>query len=190
MRRSASTYTTASVANLVLIACVAIAVWLVFVPVAALIYNAFTEDTGFGPGAFSFANFAEAYSGWHIARLLRNSLIFAGASAVLTLLMGAAVAWVVERTDAPGGSVFHTSRCWHSPFPACSWRWHGSSCSARTSVGAMPCSPRCLVRPKRRRTSIPCRAWPGRCPAIISRLPTLLSVRLCARSTCAWRRPG
>ena len=48
------------VANLVLIACVAIAVWLVFVPVAALIYNAFTEDTGFGPGAFSFENFAEA----------------------------------------------------------------------------------------------------------------------------------
>ena len=96
------------VANLVLIACVAIAVWLVFVPVAALIYNAFTEDTGFGPGAFSFENFAEAYSGWHIARLLRNSLIFAGASAVLTLLMGAGVAWVVERTDAPGASVFHT----------------------------------------------------------------------------------
>src|ERR1700720_4928574 len=95
-------------ANLVLIACVAIAVWLVFVPVAALIYNAFTEDTGFGPGAFSFENFAEAYSGWHIARLLRNSLIFAGASAVLTLLMGAGVAWVVERTDAPGASVFHT----------------------------------------------------------------------------------
>ena len=96
------------VANLLLIACVAIAVWLVFVPVAALIYNAFTEDTGFGPGAFSFENFAEAYSGWHIARLLRNSLIFAGASAVLTLLMGAGVAWVVERTDAPGASVFHT----------------------------------------------------------------------------------
>jgi iron(III) transport system permease protein len=96
------------VANLVLVACVAIAVWLVFVPVAALIYNAFTEDTGIGPGAFSFENFAEAYSGWHIARLLRNSLIFAGASAVLTLLMGAGVAWVVERTDAPGASVFHT----------------------------------------------------------------------------------
>ena len=95
-------------ANLLLVACVAIVVWLVFVPVAALIYNAFTEDTGFGPGALSFENFIEAYSGWHIARLLRNSLIFAGASAVLTLLIGAAVAWVVERTDAPGASVFHT----------------------------------------------------------------------------------
>ena len=54
-----------------------IAVWLVFVPVAALIYNAFTEDTSFGLSLLSFENFAEAYSGWHIARLLRNSLIFA-----------------------------------------------------------------------------------------------------------------
>jgi hypothetical protein len=45
--------------------------------VAALIYNAFTEDTSFGLSLLSFENFAEAYSGWHIARLLRNSLIFA-----------------------------------------------------------------------------------------------------------------
>ncbi|MBX9736222.1 MAG: hypothetical protein K2X32_04790, partial [Phycisphaerales bacterium] len=36
--------------NLALIACVLIAGWLVFVPLAALFYTAFTEDTGFGPG--------------------------------------------------------------------------------------------------------------------------------------------
>ena len=92
------------VANLLLIACVAIAVWLVFVPVAALIYNAFTEDTGFGPGAFSLDNFVEAYSSWHILRLLRNSLLFAVASAIITFTLGASVAWAVERTDAPGAS--------------------------------------------------------------------------------------
>jgi iron(III) transport system permease protein len=94
--------------GLMLVACLVIAAWLVFVPVAALLYNAFTEDTGFGPGAFSLENFVEAYSGWHILRLLRNSLIFAIASAVITFIMGASVAWVVERTDAPGASLFHT----------------------------------------------------------------------------------
>src|SRR6266851_5748170 len=94
--------------SLLLVACIAVAAWLVFVPVAALLYNAFTEDTGFGPGAFSVENFVEAYSGWHILRLLRNSLVFAVASAVVTFIMGASVAWVVERTDAPGASLFHT----------------------------------------------------------------------------------
>ncbi len=54
--------------NLVLVACVLIAVWLVFVPLAALFYTAFTEDTGFGPGPFSLENFVEAYSSWHILR--------------------------------------------------------------------------------------------------------------------------
>jgi len=90
--------------NVALVACVAIAVWFVFVPLCALLYNAFTEDTGFGPGAFSLDNFVEAYSSWHILRLFGNSLVFAVGTAVTTLGMGALVAWAVERTDAPGGS--------------------------------------------------------------------------------------
>jgi iron(III) transport system permease protein len=97
-----------SPAALLLVACVIVVVWLVFVPLWALLYNAFTEDTGFGPGALSIDNFTEAYSSWHILRLLRNSLIFAVASTVITFLMGALVAWVVERTDAPGAGLFHT----------------------------------------------------------------------------------
>jgi iron(III) transport system permease protein len=93
--------------NLALAACVLIAGWLVFVPLSALLYTAFTEDTGFGPGPASLQNFVEAYSSWHIARLFGNSLIFALGTALLTLVMGGLVAWVVERTDAPGGSLFH-----------------------------------------------------------------------------------
>jgi iron(III) transport system permease protein len=94
--------------NIALVACVLAAVWFVFVPLTALVYNAFTEDTGFGPGAFSLDNFVEAYSSWHILRLFWNSLVFACATALTTLVMGALVAWVVERTDAPGGALFHT----------------------------------------------------------------------------------
>jgi iron(III) transport system permease protein len=98
----------ASVPTVMLVACVIIAVWLVFVPLSALLYSAFTEDTGFGPGAFSLDNFVEAYSSWHILRLFGHSLVFAAGTAVTTFVMGALVAWVVERTDAPGGSLFHT----------------------------------------------------------------------------------
>src|SRR5439155_12632191 len=35
-------------------------------------------------------------------------LVFAVGTALTTLVMGALVAWVVERTDAPGGNLFHT----------------------------------------------------------------------------------
>ena len=97
-----------SLPNVLLVGCVVVAVWFVFVPLSALVYNAFTEDTGFGPGAFSFDNFVEAYSSWHILRLFWNSLVFAVGTALTTLVMGALVAWVVERTDAPGGNLFHT----------------------------------------------------------------------------------
>jgi iron(III) transport system permease protein len=94
--------------NLALIACVVIAGWLVFVPLAALFYTAFTEDTGFGPGPASLTNFVQAYSSWHIVRLFGNSVVFALGTAVATLTMGAIVAFVVERTDAPLGPLFHS----------------------------------------------------------------------------------
>ena len=94
--------------NLALAACVIIAGWLVFVPLAALFYTAFTEDTGFGPGPASLRNFIDAYSSWHVLRLFGNSLVFAIGTAIATLLMGALVAFVVERTDAPLGPLFHS----------------------------------------------------------------------------------
>src|SRR5215470_14718476 len=91
-----------------LVGCVLVVVWFVFVPLSVLLYNAFAEDTGFCPGVLSIDNFVEAYSSWHILRLFGNSLVFATGTAVTTFLMGALVAWVVERTDAPGGGLFHT----------------------------------------------------------------------------------
>ncbi len=93
--------------NFLLIVCVAIGVWLVLVPVAALLLTAFTEDTGLGFGAWTLDNFVEAYAGERILRLIGNSLIYAAGTAALTLLIGGFVAWVVERTDAPGGTLFH-----------------------------------------------------------------------------------
>jgi len=94
-------------ARLTPILCVLVAIWLVIVPLAALLFTAFTEDAILGNGTATLQNFVEAYSGWHILRLLANSMIYAAGTAVVTLLMGGAVAWVVERTDAPGGALFH-----------------------------------------------------------------------------------
>ncbi len=94
--------------SFVLVGCVLVALWFVFVPVSALFYNAFTEDTGFGPGAFSLQNFVEAYSDWQILALFRNSLVFALGTALTTFALGGLVSWAVERTDAPGAALFHS----------------------------------------------------------------------------------
>jgi hypothetical protein len=45
--------------NLVLIAIVLVAGWLVFVPLAALIYTAFTTDDLFAPSGFTLDNFRD-----------------------------------------------------------------------------------------------------------------------------------
>jgi len=93
--------------NLLLIASVAIGAWLVLVPLAALFLTAFTEDTGMGFGAWTFDNFVEAYANARIVRLLANSLVYALGTAVVTFVIGGFVAWAVERTDTPGGALFH-----------------------------------------------------------------------------------
>lgn len=91
----------------VLIICAIICAWLVFVPLASLIYVSFAEDTPAGPGALTFENFINAYSKDYLPDLFITSLEFAVSSAVITLILGAGIAWVVERTDAPGRNIFH-----------------------------------------------------------------------------------
>lgn len=95
-------------ADLVLVACVALVAWLVLVPLAALVYVAFTEDTAYGPGDFTWANFAEAYGDFDIVRLAANSLVYSAGAGLGSFALGTAVAWVVERTDAPLRGTFHT----------------------------------------------------------------------------------
>ena len=93
--------------NILLIVCVVIGAWLVLIPVAALLITAFTEDTGLGFGAFTLDNFVEAYASTRILRLFANSVVYALGTAVVTFFIGGFVAWAVERTDAPGRTLFH-----------------------------------------------------------------------------------
>ncbi len=96
-----------SPARIVLVLCVVVVAWLVFVPLAALFYVGFTESTSFGAGGFTLGNFAEAYRGRHILRLFANSLVFALGSSALSFALGALGAFVVERTDAKLRPLLH-----------------------------------------------------------------------------------
>jgi iron(III) transport system permease protein len=93
--------------SLVLVGCVLLAGWLVFVPLGTLILVSLAEDTPTGPGGFTFDNFLRAYADRHLLGLFWNSMVYGVGTAVVTLIMGAGVAWVVERTDAPGRGAFH-----------------------------------------------------------------------------------
>ena len=81
-----------TVGNLVLVACGLLVAWLVLVPVAALFYVAFTEQTIYGPGDFTIDNFVEAYGHLNILRLFGNSLIYAFGSSLLAFVLGALIA--------------------------------------------------------------------------------------------------
>ena len=94
-------------ANLLLAAAVLLVLWLVLVPLVALFYTTFTEQTMFGTGGFTLDNLFDAYKDRHIGLLLWNSVVYAAGSAALTFLLGTSVAFVVERTDAPWRGTFH-----------------------------------------------------------------------------------
>ena len=93
--------------TLALLACIVVVAWFVLIPLLALFYTAFAEDTPYGPGAFTLQNFVEAYASRHIYLLFWNSLVFAAGTSAATFALGLLVAWVVERTDAPGRELFH-----------------------------------------------------------------------------------
>jgi iron(III) transport system permease protein len=96
-----------TIGNLVLVACGLLVAWLVLTPLSALFYVAFTEQTIYGPGDFTLENFVEAYGHLNILRLFGNSLIYAIGSSLLAFVLGAFIAWVVERTDTPFRAFFH-----------------------------------------------------------------------------------
>lgn len=93
--------------NVLPVLCIAVGVWLVLAPLAGLLLTAFTEDTGLGFGAFTLDNFVQAYASGRLLPLIGNSLVYAAGTAASTFAIGGLVAWAVERTDAPGTTLFH-----------------------------------------------------------------------------------
>jgi iron(III) transport system permease protein len=79
----------------------ALLAWLVLVPLAVLVVSAF-KPTGLlrDPG-FTLAHVIETYSSAQFWALVGATLQFAVGSTALALVLGGALAWLVERTDLP-----------------------------------------------------------------------------------------
>jgi iron(III) transport system permease protein len=76
---------------------VVVAGYLVIVPLYFLLHDTFA-----GPGGFTLDGFARAYgANSQAGEMLLNSVVFAAGSAALALTLGASLAYIQVRTDAP-----------------------------------------------------------------------------------------
>ena len=81
---------------------VALAAWLVLVPLVFLLWESFlTPQTATVPARFTLDNFRTAYLSGETLRLFFNSVAFAIGAAVVSLSLGTALAWMNERTNTP-----------------------------------------------------------------------------------------
>jgi iron(III) transport system permease protein len=76
---------------------------LVVAPLAILVYTAFRS-----PGGFTLGNFVEAFGQAIYQGPVFNSLVYATCVGILSVLVGAPMAWLTGRTDMPGKSFVRT----------------------------------------------------------------------------------
>lgn len=81
---------------LVLGAVAALVAYLALVPVGFLLWRTFFDE-----GRFTLAALGDAYDVFGISEMAANSVVFAAASTAASVAVGAALAYVVCRTDAP-----------------------------------------------------------------------------------------
>src|ERR687888_921753 len=82
-------------------------VWLCLVPLAFLLWQSFlTPQTAGVPAQYTLENFRTAYLSSDNARLFFNSLQFSIGAALLSLVVGTALAWMNERTNTPFKTLF------------------------------------------------------------------------------------
>lgn len=76
---------------------------LVITPIAYLVYGSFRTDSPGAPNAeWTFGNWARAYSDPDYLSAFFNTVTLSSTVAVLAMVMGASMAWIVSRTNAPG----------------------------------------------------------------------------------------
>jgi iron(III) transport system permease protein len=79
----------------------ALLAWLVLVPLAVLVVSAFKPSGLLRDPGFTLAHVIETYSDPQFWRLVGATLQFAAGSTAVALVLGGALAWLVERTDLP-----------------------------------------------------------------------------------------
>ncbi|HSE86533.1 MAG TPA: hypothetical protein VLJ79_09955, partial [Candidatus Binatia bacterium] len=86
-------------------------VYQVVTPLVFLVWGSLKTVRPGAPGFFDFnltvSNYVRAFSQGEFAAAVLNSLIYSTGAALGALLLAIVLAWITERTDAPGGSVIY-----------------------------------------------------------------------------------
>lgn len=92
---------------LVLGGVVALLAYLTLVPLAFLLLGAITRGDQLFGGELTLRNLERVVADTNSVELLANSLLFSAGSALFAFVAGTAIAWVVERTNVPGRSLWY-----------------------------------------------------------------------------------
>jgi iron(III) transport system permease protein len=92
----------------VIAVCVALTIYLAVIPLGFLLWQSFfTPQTAEKAARFTFGNYVEAYGSSETWALFRNSLEFAVGTSCFSFSVGAALAWMNERTNTPFKRLFY-----------------------------------------------------------------------------------
>src|SRR5215470_3400427 len=81
-------------------------VYLAVLPLGMLLLGSFQTEVGPQQTVFTLKNYQNAYTSEYTYATFKNSILFASGSAALSFILGTALAWLVERTNAPLRKVF------------------------------------------------------------------------------------
>ena len=80
--------------------------YLVLVPLTFLLWGSFHSSPLEAKASFTLKNYFAAYGDPKFYRLFWNSFLYAGGTCIVALFLGTSLAWVYERTNAPGKRYF------------------------------------------------------------------------------------
>ncbi len=80
--------------------------FLALYPTAMLFYGSLTDAPLGTAGRFTIAHYLTAYADPQTYRLIGTSFVFGAGAALLSVALGAILAWITVRTNAPGRAVF------------------------------------------------------------------------------------
>jgi iron(III) transport system permease protein len=82
--------------------------YLTVIPVGMLVVGAFKEGDPGVAGAFTLQHLIDAYADPTIYPLFLNSASYALGTAIVSFIIGTALAWIIERTNTPLKSLFYS----------------------------------------------------------------------------------
>jgi len=80
--------------------------YLTLFPLVSLVVGSFASTAADGSVVYGLANYISAYNDPIIAKLYLNSFVFSGGTCFVALGLGSVLAWIAERTNAPGRRYF------------------------------------------------------------------------------------